>query len=1010
MDKYYEWIKEVLKDENVDLDSYKTSTDPRLLNHIHEAVRDLHDALENIREDLNVTEQNIFSNKCEIHGDQWVISDSDRKSSDEIDQTKHSSSKKKHEIQSKKLKERHISTKTRFSYLGLPTCFLSSSDESESPDSSDLEEIQKKCKQLQERYKLLHHKKAKKTENKPTRQKSDSTSQTTSEAQSTAERLPTQSHKKESKRTTEKVKHDKSKRKRRTSASQTISDVPDSPSKASEKTDHTKSHKSIDEKNTTARRPPTPTQYVEHEQLDQINDCNSKSQLASLRLLDELITEPFDSILSSTFTTESTVYKKRDENKHRKKHKPKRKDIPKTDTAVQTSHDKEQQNYAKSRLLRSERPKSARPERRLLHLNTFMCLAPETKEADISTDETIKITKTTTDDDDEIQPSQLLEIKQFAPEIKDHKARDLNLLARSSTQKFGTRSKSCPRESISDQTPTIQISTETTDLKQKQQKNLKSDFSSQTDLTKTGIHKEKSSIGVQFSCEDLLDIEKTIKRPNLKKDSGSQTDLTEEKPIGILKRTFTDPSIKRLSGQKPKFVSIVDSGSQTNLDRFQIPTDYEYLDHQFRESQVNESTNLKAKRTSSESQTDLSVINQIPHYFPVSYKVDGDSQTSLEDKTSTTSTKYKYLPGMQQVTSTTSNMAARIDLHIKVSSNVQVDGNSSETANDSDSTKDDKSKEKTDKFKKADTQSHTTTTKPSNLLKEETLTVDNQKLTIRVISEENLCVSQSNDGEIDVKRSSTENLDIEKPIRSTQDSKQSSESKHLDIDDVSINSMSEGDNSVFTDGQCTPTDPEIGAVGGDSRNSKQQSIENQEEVDDIELIFSSDENKDYTQEDLVSISEYEPWKEPDGTGTPIMVKFNKKNVSIEKTQMEENKGIKQKLKSQNSSSQTNREGQQKSLDSVESFSYNVIHVGEDPTIKKCSLDKDSSLEQEAISRDESFDTFEQALSSTIQRRWTRASILVETDISKCGISEELTEETLMGFPRRNTCPNPAPYR
>lgn len=49
--------------------------------------------------------------------------------------------------------------------------------------------------------------------------------------------------------------------------------------------------------------------------------------------------------------------------------------------------------------------------------------------------------------------------------------------------------------------------------------------------------------------------------------------------------------------------------------------------------------------------------------------------------------------------------------------------------------------------------------------------------------------------------------------------------------------------------------------------------ENSEEVDDIELIFSSDD-KDFAQDDLVSIGgDYEPWEKVGSSGTPILVNF-----------------------------------------------------------------------------------------------------------------------------------------
>lgn len=58
--------------------------------------------------------------------------------------------------------------------------------------------------------------------------------------------------------------------------------------------------------------------------------------------------------------------------------------------------------------------------------------------------------------------------------------------------------------------------------------------------------------------------------------------------------------------------------------------------------------------------------------------------------------------------------------------------------------------------------------------------------------------------------------------------------------------------------------------------------ENQEEVDDIELIFSSDD-KELPQEDLVSISYYEPWHSIGQSGTPVLIGFGKLGSEAERT-------------------------------------------------------------------------------------------------------------------------------
>lgn len=55
-------------------------------------------------------------------------------------------------------------------------------------------------------------------------------------------------------------------------------------------------------------------------------------------------------------------------------------------------------------------------------------------------------------------------------------------------------------------------------------------------------------------------------------------------------------------------------------------------------------------------------------------------------------------------------------------------------------------------------------------------------------------------------------------------------------------SLSEGDNSVFSEGGQTPVDPN--AILQEDKDQDNGSGNESEEVDDIELIFTTDESKD----------------------------------------------------------------------------------------------------------------------------------------------------------------------
>lgn len=269
-------------------------------------------------------------------------------------------------------------------------------------------------------------------------------------------------------------------------------------------------------------------------------------------------------------------------------------------------------------------------------------------------------------------------------------------------------------------------------------------------------------------------------------------------------------------------------------------------------------------------------------------------------------------------------MASKIDVKIKVSSNIQIDS-STESSSELDSAR----SGQTDK-------------------------------------------NYDEDGDDD----KTPENDLKINITSPKDTKEDepkmehlSDNLHLSIDNISINSMSEGDNSVFAEDVATPNVHQTKSKNGSTS-------ENHEEVDDIELIFSSDEKHDMMQEDLVSISDYEPWQQIGVSGTPVLVKFSS-------------------IQSDNS----NKSQHQRSVESNDSFSY-------DP--KSSSFEKDFYLDprdEPNIKRDESLDTFDIVNSSALGKKWNN-NVLIETDISKCGINDE----NILDMGRRNTCPNPVPYK
>ena len=344
-------------------------------------------------------------------------------------------------------------------------------------------------------------------------------------------------------------------------------------------------------------------------------------------------------------------------------------------------------------------------------------------------------------------------------------------------------------------------------------------------------------------------------------------------------------------------------------------------------------------------------------------------------------------------------MASRIDVKIKVSSNIKLnDSNdtSTEASERSDSPAQQSETDTKDDGEKPVNEPKIKTPKVEVEMYEDsntnTFNVDAKNVKIRVTNEDNVNITKSSD-RISIHASSSEYL-------------------NLDIDD-----MSEGDNSVFTEGATTPIEQRLQQVedlGSDNeaeadedgelpREEREENEDIPEEVDDIELIFSSDDNKEAIQEDLVSLSEYEPWQEGGDAGTPVLMKFS--TLTSEDRDREAYYEKKKALKAarvakaqEKSLSVDSNRGRDKSLESTDSLSFDNQHC------KSSSMDKDSSIEN-TISRDTSLDTFAKQ-STSMGKKWTNVNVLIETDMSKVGIGDE----NILDMGRRNTCPNPPLYR
>ncbi|XP_003700677.1 uncharacterized protein LOC100876462 isoform X1 [Megachile rotundata] len=187
-----------------------------------------------------------------------------------------------------------------------------------------------------------------------------------------------------------------------------------------------------------------------------------------------------------------------------------------------------------------------------------------------------------------------------------------------------------------------------------------------------------------------------------------------------------------------------------------------------------------------------------------------------------------------------------------------------------------------------------------------------------------------------------------------------------DMEDLSLKSVSDGDNSVFSDNPDTQVQSQQ-RQSTDQPKPNDQSENESEELDDIELIFTTDDTcRDLgLQEDLVSITEAESWQQPVTTGQPVMLKYTKST-----------------------------EGE------------SLVCNGE----KTSSVEEAVSSQSSSIDREESVDRFDESSSSRLNKMWSQCSVLVETDISKCGVVEEPEHATRHAVRRNTLAAPPTAYR
>ncbi|XP_050347496.1 uncharacterized protein LOC126771582 isoform X1 [Nymphalis io] len=461
-------------------------------------------------------------------------------------------------------------------------------------------------------------------------------------------------------------------------------------------------------------------------------------------------------------------------------------------------------------------------------------------------------------------------------------------------------------------------------------------------------------------------------------------------------------------------------------------------------SELKSSENLEEIIEESKSETIVSDRSNFP--VATSSPIDNNSNSQVfvpKEKSDINTPSFK----------TKLELLSKFDVRIKVKT-LKEGSVKSSTTSDSDSTttseeRKEKSTEKaaeTDKYHFEEQREHFQNIKNHK----------GDKVNFKSVSTENIKMAVPNEAEV---KSKTDKFDVQVRITSednlvvteTNERSRRKDTLNLDVDNLSLRSMSEGDNSVFSESGTTPMGQNT--APDDKRDQENGSGNESEEVDDIELIFTTDESKDMSnlQEDLVSIRDTDQWVPASAStthSTPVLIKFhtldpdfqpgseisnitkenqenspcyaNEPSLRMKRVSLPNDKDIKHvgfnekgtlelpgrgilksyDNKSDNMLYRRSPNASSRRLDSIDSLTCEYNRGLSFDNTKSSSFELGSSLD--VLHREESVDSFQRP------RMGHRFSVFAETDISKCGISEDDLASNLNL--RRNTCPNPFQYR
>ncbi|KAG5875746.1 hypothetical protein JTB14_002049 [Gonioctena quinquepunctata] len=165
-----------------------------------------------------------------------------------------------------------------------------------------------------------------------------------------------------------------------------------------------------------------------------------------------------------------------------------------------------------------------------------------------------------------------------------------------------------------------------------------------------------------------------------------------------------------------------------------------------------------------------------------------------------------------------------------------------------------------------------------------------------------------------------------------------------------------------------------------------------DEVDDIELIFTTDDTKDSDfKGQLVSIDTGDLGQQ---SSNLLPLPTNEIDQSLDVSDRELDDDVfNDNFDNENQENDNFQTCNFKRENSQLCDSKSDTSINQEKSMKSYYSFQDSSFENRSLEKDESFDRFEERIR------------IVETDISKCGINDV---EYVVG--RRNTCPNPIQYR